>query len=113
MVDMEYELVLQGITANAPENLTGVHRRIADAVVTYLTQQGGRLRVDFQIALDAKSFELAYTAEDAGLWEICAEGLGNALAERTGVSTSGLNELRRSGTRIFKGLLEKVRDKDG
>lgn len=110
-IKMHYDLMLRGVRAVVPDDLSRPAKVVAIPIVAYLNKRGEELPLRFDLVINKDGFEGTYSIEAAGLWRALSGGITTALADATGVDPAVIKEHARSAFGKVKGFLDKHRKK--
>ena len=110
-IRMHYDLMLRGVRAVVPDDLSRPAKAVAIPIVAYLNKRGEELPLRFDLVINKDGFDGTYSIEAAGLWRALSAGIATALADATGVDPAVIKEHARGAFGKVKGFLDKHRKK--
>jgi hypothetical protein len=111
MIVMDWSLVLDHVTAAAPERLSPVLAELAQPAIAYLNGAGQHLPLSFTVEIPEDRFDGAASWEAAGLWQLVGDACAVTLAKHAGIDPDRIKALGRSAAEKAREALDRWRTK--
>ncbi|UCH93680.1 MAG: hypothetical protein JSV88_25895 [Candidatus Aminicenantes bacterium] len=108
-IKMDWHLVIRDIKARVPEEYpdTGIKRRMADRVVSYINDHPGEFSFRFSLDIKEETFKDLVSFEGTGFQEALRKQLTAKLVDLAGKAKEKIKEIGKKGIKKFKDFLDK------